>query len=206
MSKRLNLIGMRSGKLRVVGFAGVKKEHTCWNCICDCGNTKIITAYSLKTKSTKSCGCLQKEMLRKRNDLLSTHKMSYSSEYKAWAGIKKRCSNKKLTNYKNYGGRGIKICNRWKNSFKNFYEDMGKKPSNKHSIDRIDVNGNYEPENCRWATAREQQLNRRDNLYFEYNNEIKHINEIAEIIQIKRSTLLSRIRLGWTLDKVFNSY
>ena len=126
-----------------------------WRCVCKCGKETIVLGSNLKGGHVKSCGCLNYKPKNLK------HGMRYSSEYNSWRGMKKRCYQQSHKSFINYGGRGIKVCDRWLNSFENFYEDMGNKPSLKHSIDRIDVNGDYEPNNCRWATHSEQNLNKR---------------------------------------------
>jgi hypothetical protein len=127
-----------------------------FKCKCDCGNIKIVRLNSLRTGNTKSCGCLKKEILNK-----TTHGMSKSKEYNSWLGMKNRCLNSKDKFFNIYGGRGIKICDNWINSFDNFISDMGIKPKSNFSLDRINVDGNYEPSNCRWASPKEQANNRR---------------------------------------------
>jgi hypothetical protein len=129
-------------------------------CICDCGNTGTYYLCNLKSGKTKSCGCLYNET-RVGN---YKHGGTGTREYSIWKAMKRRCYNKNVKDYPNYGGRGIIVCDRWLNSFENFISDMGKKPSAEYSIDRIDVNGNYEPSNCRWATPKEQRLNQRKTL------------------------------------------
>jgi hypothetical protein len=126
-------------------------------CKCDCGNQKIVMLSNLKNGSTKSCGCLSKINAYK------THGDSGSPEHQTWQRMKRRCDNEKGNRWEHYGGRGIKVCDRWLHSYENFLNDMGRKPSPKHSIDRIDVNGNYEPSNCRWSTPKEQSNNTRRN-------------------------------------------
>ncbi len=132
------------------------------NCMCDCGKNIDVRLRSLRQGNTKSCGCysivVQKENAIKRN---TTHNLSKTSEYKTWRSMKHRCFNSNNKHYRHYGGRGITVCERWSESFINFYNDMGPKPTPLHSIDRIDVNGNYEPSNCKWSTASEQQKNKR---------------------------------------------
>lgn len=158
MRKSLNLIGEKSGKLTVISFCEIRKNGTYWNCVCDCGNKTKVSTHNLTHLKTKSCGCSKSEFLKKSK---TKHNMCKSSEYEIWVGIKKRCCNEKSPSYKNYGGRGIKICDEWSESFENFYKDMGDRPSDKHEIDRIDNDGNYCKENCRWVTRSVNSQNQR---------------------------------------------
>jgi hypothetical protein len=128
-----------------------------FKCLCDCGNNVTTQLVSLRSNRTKSCGCLQKEVAVSSN---TTHGMKEIPSYNSWRGMKNRCNNPNSEDYKHYGGRGIIVCDRWLNSFENFLEDMGSRPYG-YSIDRIDVNGNYELSNCKWATSKEQLKNRR---------------------------------------------
>lgn len=128
-------------------------------CKCDCGNIITTRLSSVKSGNTKSCGCYKNEITKKIGLNNKKHGMSFSKEHNSWKSMKDRCLNTNHIFYKNYGGRGIKVCDRWINSFENFYQDMGKRPLGK-TLDRINVNGNYEPSNCRWATIEEQNKNK----------------------------------------------
>lgn len=131
-------------------------------CACECGQKVRIRAAQLTCEKTKSCGCLQEE--HRKAGFNRTHGDTDSPEYVAWSGMRQRCNYPKHNRWQHYGGRGIRVCGRWMNSFENFLFDMGRKPTPEHSIDRIDVNGNYELENCRWATTIQQRSNRSDSV------------------------------------------
>jgi hypothetical protein len=148
MAKLIELTGKRFGRLRVAAYAG----HYRWLCRCDCGRCVIVTATNLRSRNTRSCGCLHKERVTK-------HGRWGSREYNTWHGMKQRCFNPRANGYGWYGGRGISVCDEWL-PFEPFFADMGPCPPG-CSIDRIDVNGNYEPSNCRWGDAKQQTENRR---------------------------------------------
>lgn len=164
MSRRLT--GNKYGRLTVIEDSGKRSKcrHIIWECICNCGNKCKLTTGQLQSGSTQSCGCLKKEVDKKngfvRGKLNIKHSMCGTREYITWINMKTRCYNSKEESYKNWGGRGIFVCRRWRNSFENFYKDMGDKPEGL-SIDRINNNGPYGPWNCRWSTAKEQIHNNR---------------------------------------------
>lgn len=148
------LDGRVFGRLTVLRRVGSDKRHNAvWLCLCECGKEHRTISHRLTTGNVRSCGCLFL-------DAVSTHGMSRTREYRSWMKMRRRCSNLKDDNYKNYGGRGIKVCDRWLDSFDAFYADMGPRPRGT-SLDRINNNGNYEPANCRWATSKAQLNNTR---------------------------------------------
>lgn len=164
MNTKISLIAQRFGRLTVIEPSQRRNHRTMWRCQCDCGSTCVVWSISLRKGATKSCGCLRAEVTRKR---VTTHGASKSPEFQAWAEILKRCLNVNSKAFPHYGGRGVNICQRWRNSFENFLADMGRRPAGRcglrplYSIDRINNDGNYEPSNCRWATVSEQNKNRR---------------------------------------------
>lgn len=156
------MLNHKFGRLTVRCFAGRDKaSHKLWNCICECGQRRIVQQSHLKSGDTLSCGCLGRERSAKR---LKTHGESgrkASTEYRTWYAMCHRCENPNAANFRHYGGRGIKVSKELRR-FKDFLTVVGRKPSSDHSLDRIQVNGNYEPGNVRWATGSEQARNKRN--------------------------------------------
>lgn len=206
MSKRVPVTsGEVYGRLTVLREVEPKisagHKQRCVECRCECGQVREYRLYSLRNGRTQSCGCYAREIASRSS---VTHGLSSSREYKIWQGMLHRCNNSSADSYGHYGGRGIKVCERWQ-SFELFYEDMGPRPSSSHSIDRIDVNGDYEPGNCRWATPKEQARNTRVNYLVEHDGEVKCIADWAEQYGLEASVLYGRlVQRGWTFEKSVN--
>ena len=196
-----DITGEKFSRLTVLEYAGVDKFRLrLWKCRCDCGNEIITAGARLRNGQTKSCGCLQKE-----NFNCTKHNMSRTRPYVIWGDMKHRCYYVKDKRYNDYGGRGIKICDRWLHSFENFWEDMQEGYSDNLSIDRINVNGNYEPNNVKWSTCKQQSNNMRSNVVVEFNH-IKHtVSEWSTILGIKQCTLRKRLYRGWSVERAFTT-
>lgn len=206
-----NLVGMKFGRLTVMDRESpkIKKTKGLWICKCECGNVIKVNTNNLKSGNTTSCGCKRKETL---SQLRTKHGESDARLYNVWLGMKKRCYNTKNVDYKNYGGRGITVCDEWKDSFVNFsqwaYENGYDKdaPRGQCTIDRIDVDGCYEPENCRWVDRYIQMNNKRNNRILTYNGESHTLAEWCEIVNIPYSSLESRLdKLHWSVEKTLTT-
>ena len=196
-----DLTGHRFGRLLVLGRAPSTKRVK-WNCQCDCGNKTTVETCSLKSGTTKSCGCLRREMARQKAKEHITHGFARTRLYYIWADMKRRCYAKEREGYKDYGGRGIRVCDEWKNDFTIFKDWAFENGYNDElTIDRIDVNGNYEPSNCRWATWKEQANNKRNKTAIEFDGETHSLKEWSEITGIGASTIQKRLsKRGWSVE------
>ena len=192
--------GKRFGRLVVIERDYDKSKHDAfWFCRCDCGNVISTMGNRLRDGSCQSCGCLQRELLSKRK---STHRETKTRLYNLWIKIKFRCSNKTSKDYHTYGGRGIIMCDEWRDSFEHFRDwSLANGYNQTLQIDRIDNNGNYCPENCRWTTIKEQARNRRTNRIYEYNGKKYCLVELAEIANITQAALKYRLDNGYDLQK-----
>ena len=198
-----NLKGKRFGRLVVVSLNSIDDGKAIWNCMCDCGKNIAVSRNSLISGNTKSCGCLHNEIIQKGTNY--KHGLTNTRIYKIWSGMKKRCNNPKDSNYKNYGAKNICVCNQWENDFMNFYiwSIMNGYKDNL-TIDRINNEGNYEPNNCRWVTQKEQTRNVRTNVKITIKGKTRLLTDWAKISGIDRRTISKRIQLGWKEDELLN--
>lgn len=185
----VDLTGRRVGHLEVLRMAGRNGRYIQWLCRCDCGTEFSTRTGNLTNGHTQSCGCYRERM---RHEATRTHGKTASRAYDAWLNMRTRCFNPQNTAWKHYGGRGISVCDRWA-TFAAFYEDMGDPPLG-HSLDRIDVNGNYEPSNCRWATRRTQANNTRANRRLTFDGQTLTMMEWSRFFGINYWTLRGRLR------------
>ena len=198
-----DMMGQTCGRLFVVERAGTlnngrAKKTAAWLCRCSCGSMVRVRGSALRNGSTTSCGCAWRDWADGSSKHGCARKASRSKEYDTWAAMKARCTNKNNKEFARYGGRGITICASWMASFEQFLADMGEKPSSSHSIERIDHNGNYSPENCRWATTVEQSRNKRNNRWITANGKTMLIGDWAKEIGLEKSSIYLRIRKGWS--------
>lgn len=201
MPKFIDLTGQRFNRWVVLTY----EEKSKWLCRCDCGEIKKVNSNHLINGRSKSCGCLSREIASKRISIRNkTHGLCVDNSrlYNIWHSMKQRCYYNKNTSYPNYGGRGIGMCDEWKNNFKSFYDwaiESGYQENAKRgqcTIDRIDVNGNYEPSNCRWTTIKEQSRNKRTNHFITCNGQTKTMAEWSEIMGLSHTTIYDRLKAG----------
>lgn len=206
----MNLIDLTNqtfGKLKVVSRADNRVEPSgrskvYWLCKCECGNEKEIESSSLRAGTSKSCGCVGRGKIKNLN---LSHNKYKTPEYRAYQKMKERCLNKNVDRYKNYGGRGITICDSWLESFQNFYEDMGERPSPEHSLDRKNVNGNYEKENCRWATKNQQDNNKVNTIYVQHNNETKSLSDWCRYYGLNYKSTWKKYKLNNSFEDIIKN-
>lgn len=206
-------IGQKFGRLTVLGVVNKRDEkgrtHWLWNVKCDCGTEKTVNPRDLITGTTKSCGCYHDEVCAKRATKYRHSIYEYKRLHGIWHGIRKRCLNVNSPRYKDYGGRGIAICEEWKslsNGFDNFVDwALSSGYTGDMTIERIDVNGNYSPENCKWISLNEQRLNKRTTLWVEYRGEKVRLHDLAEKSNVSYDTLHDRIyKRGWDVERAVN--
>lgn len=196
-----DLTGMRFGNLTVIEFAGNNQYRaSMWHCVCDCGNEIITRGEDLRSGKTKSCGCLV------TTNHFKTHGESDTQLYRKWNSMLRRCEDPSYHAYKNYGGRGIEVCDDW-HDFTIFRDWVNETRTDiSLSLDRIDNDGNYSPDNCKWSTNQEQQNNKRNNLYFSLNDEVHTLSDWCRILNLPYSVIQSRITAsGWSFEQAIST-
>ena len=209
MSGIVDITGQRFGRLVAVCYTGKKtfpSGNAIWQFKCDCGNTVERTRPDVKVSKTPSCGCYVKE---RASNLNKTHGGRHDRLYLVWMDMRRRCSDKKDSNYSRYGGRGIKVCDEWKeySAFKYWAYQSGYNPDAKYgkcTIDRIDTNGNYCPGNCRWADAKTQNNNRRNNRVIEFNGKKQTLKQWTEELNLNYGMIDKRLNAGWDVERAFS--
>lgn len=192
------------GLLKPISYSHSKpnrKSDQFWLFKCECGNNKVSRLYDVKNGKIQSCGCIHKKQLTDRNIANLKHGYFGTPTYDSWSNMIDRCCNPKSLNFKTYGAKGIEICKKWRYSFEEFLKDMGERPEG-FSLDRIDVMGNYEPENCRWADSKTQANNRSNNRKITLGEKTLNLIEWSELTGINSSTISKRIdKYGWSIEK-----
>ena len=217
MGKINDLTGRRFGMLVAVEYVGRKNGRTLWRCICDCGKESVTGYSNLMTGNTKSCGCMEKANLeyfqrhsyrRKSASLDFSGTLNKHPLYGLWSSMLTRCYNKNSKHYNIYGGRGIKVCDRWlpvNFGFEHFVSDMGERPSNMHTLDRINNDGDYCPENCRWATITQQSNNKRKSIIVYYFGKRIYLKELCQIIGLNYSRVAHQIQKGFDINSIISN-
>ena len=203
MGKFIDLSGTRFGRLQVLERHGIGYQgNILWRCRCDCGEFTVKNSRTIRLGDVVSCGCYFKEVAAEKGRKRKTHGMTKTKTYSIWSNMKNRCQNKNYKKYRHYGGRGIAVCSRWL-SFKNFILDMGEVPDG-FTLDRIDTNGNYEPKNCRWATQKEQQNNRRNNHRILFRGRNLTLSQLERETGISQDKIQQRLKRGWPVDRALS--
>jgi hypothetical protein len=195
ISEKVSLINKTFGRLTVIEEIKKRGKNRYFKCLCQCGKYTETQYGGLTGGTSKSCGCLMRENSSRQGKKNMTHGMTKTPMYRVWCAMRNRCYNPNVRGYSDYGGRGIKVCKAWKNSFEQFLQDMGERPEGAQ-IDRIDNNGNYCKENCRWASRTTNARNKRTSMYIVFNGVETHIVEISKQCNINAATLRARIRSG----------
>lgn len=197
-----DLTGQRFGRLVVTGFSCYRHSRKYWFCKCDCGNVHVVEGGHLKSGHTKSCGCLQPEVAKKA---MFKHNECHTRLHNTWINMCGRCSNPRHSRYKHYGKRGISVCQEWRSNYTAFRDwALSNGYKNDLTIDRINVNGNYCPENCRWATNAQQSVNKQNSIVVEYHGRTQPLSVWCKELGIKYTTAYMRLRTyGWPIEKIF---
>lgn len=207
MPRRLDLTGQRFGRLVATADAGRGKYGVQWSCICDCGTTRVVPTTALRSGNTKSCGCLASDMTAARNRAARNDSMPYRAhptEHVIWRTMIARCHNPRSKDYRNYGGRGIRVCPEWRQSFATFFADMGERPAGMQ-IDRRDNDGPYAPDNCRWATVAVNAQNRRTTCWLTLDGVTLHLRGWAQRTGLSHQVIRHRLNAGWPLRQALTN-
>lgn len=200
VNRRQIAVGHTYGRMTVVSSAGRNRHgNLLWLCRCSCGVEKVSLGCNLLSGSP-SCGCHKKEILTDRN---TKHGLSGLAEYSIWLGMRQRCQNPDNRDYGSYGGRGIRVCQRW-SRFENFISDMGRRPSPTHTLEREDNDGHYSPDNCVWADRKTQSRNKRNVPLYEFDGSKKSLAEWSELSGVHVNTLRKRLSKGWILQRAMS--
>lgn len=203
----LDLQGHKYGRLTVISRNENRGRQVAWLCACDCGSTAVVIGAKLRSGHTQSCGCLQRE---RTSAAASLHKESGSSgkmtkEYNTWTLMKRRCYRAESSDYHLYGGRGIQVCERWRHDYLAFLRDMGRAPTPQHSLDRVDNSLGYSPDNCRWATPKEQRRNQRGIKLLTFQGKTMTPMEWSVATGVNHKRIYARLKRGWSLEKTLTT-
>lgn len=203
MGKAPDMSGQKYGRLTVISYAGHKGGRPAWKCLCDCGKETVVQGRHIRSGAIKSCGCLLSELSAEQGRKSATHGMARTRLYHEWIGMKQRCNDPNYHGYDDYGGRGITICEEWRESFETFRDwALANGYRDDLTIERKNVNGHYCPGNCKWATAEEQANNRRNNRKITYMGETHTIAQWAEITGLSYSAIRGRLMRGWPVERI----
>ena len=204
-----DLVGRNFGRLRVLAFSHRVRMRVYWTCRCECGTERSFAADRIRVGKTVSCGCFARETARRilqvRRLKEAGRKPSYPRERRIRQGIIGRCHNPRSDHFPKYGGRGITVCDRWRQSFDNFLADLGPAPSPEHSLDRVDNDRGYEPGNCRWATRGEQARNKRNNRFFTHDGRTMCMEDWSKELGLSPGTLARRLKWGWSVERALTT-
>ena len=199
-----DLVGQTFGELTVIKKSGHKGKNITWECKCNCGNLCIVSGGHLRSGHTKSCGCIRAETLKKMS---TKHGKYHNRLHDTWGNMKKRCYNPKYYEFDDYGGRGITVCDEWKNDFQVFYDwAMSHGYRDDLTIERSDVDGSYSPDNCKWATKKEQANNKRNNIKITYKGKTQNLKQLTDELGLNYKKIWKRINVfGWTIEKALET-
>ena len=204
--RRKDISGQKFGRVTVISYSHTNEDKkACWNSVCDCGKKFVVSGKNLRNGNTKSCGCYAVEVTIKNSTTHGECIGGKTPEYYIWIAMKDRCLNSNNKSYKRYGGRGITVCDKWKNSYAAFLKDMGNKPTPNHSIERVDNFKGYSPDNCIWATDKQQMNNTRVNRILTYKGESLTVAQWSDKLGIKQVTLNMRLFRGWDVKRTLTT-